>query len=400
MAFFKYTVKNEYGENVTGKVEAQTKEQAAAVLRNRSLLVISLRPTDDSSMSFLKALSGLKQDDIVNFTRQLSTMITAGLTLTESLTILKQQSKPVMAKLISDLQTEIEGGSSFAKALETQGRTFSQVYIQLVKAGEAAGVLDQVLARLADTLEKDKEFRSKTKGALIYPIIVLIAMLIVGAIMMIFVVPKLTAMYEDLGAELPLPTQILIDVSSFMAQFWWLLVILIGVGIFAFRMWIRTKPGRKKFDGFLLKLPILGIIRQKVSLTEFARTMGLLLGAGISLLQALEIVAKAMDNMVYRDALLECATQVEKGVPLSHSLTKYPQFPPLLSQMIGVGEETGKMDEVLGKLSLYFESESEHAVKDLTTAFEPIIMVVLGVAVGALVIAIILPIYNLTSSFS
>jgi type IV pilus assembly protein PilC len=400
MAFYKYTVKNEYGESISGKVEAQTKEQAAATLRNRSLLVISLQQLDENSLSFLKALSGLKQDDIVNFTRQLSTMITAGLTLTESLTILKQQSKTAMAKLISDLQQEIESGTSFAKALESQGKTFSPVYIQLVRAGEAAGVLDQVLARLADTLEKDKEFRSKTKGALIYPVIVIIAMVVVAAIMMIFVVPKLTAMYSDLGAELPLPTQILIDVSGFMAKFWWLLLILIAVGSVSFRAWIKTKPGRKRFDQFLLKVPIMGVIRQKVLLTEFARTMGLLLGAGISLLQALEIVAKTMDNVVYRDALLESATQVEKGVPLSHSLTKYPQFPPLLSQMIGVGEETGKMDEVLAKLSLYFESESEHAVKDLTTAFEPLIMVVLGIGVGALVIAIILPIYNLTSSFS
>lgn len=400
MAIFQYTVKNEHGETIRGRVEAQTKEQASSILRNRSLLVISLKPQNDTLLTALNSsLMGIKSDEIVSFTRQLSTMVTAGLTLTESLHILQQQSKPAMERMIGSLLREIEGGSTFAKALQSQGKTFSPVYIQLVRAGETAGMLDTVLARLADTLEKQREFAGKVKGALIYPIIVIIAMIIVAFVMMVFVIPKLTQMYKELGAELPLVTQILIDVSDFFASFWYLIIFAVIVGLIAFQAWKKTEKGRRQFDAFMLKIPVLGILRQKVILTEFCRTMSLLLSAGISVLQALEILTDAQDNMLYHDALAVASDQVEKGVPLSQTISKYDFFPPIVSQMIGVGEETGKVDEVLLKLSVYFESESEQEVRNLTAAFEPLIMVVLGLGVGVLVIAIIMPIYNITSSF-
>lgn len=400
MAIFQYTVKNEHGETIRGRVEAQTKEQASSILRNRSLLVISLKPQNETLLTALNSsLFGIRNDEIVSFTRQLSTMVTAGLTLTESLHILQQQSKPAMERMIGSILREIEGGSTFAKALQSQGKTFSPVYIQLVRAGETAGMLDTVLSRLADTMEKQREFAGKVKGALIYPIIVIIAMIVVAFVMMVFVIPKLTQMYKELGAELPLLTQLLIDVSDFFARFWWLIIIGVIVGIIAFRAWHQTEKGRRDFDRFLLKIPILGLLRQKVILTEFCRTMSLLLSAGISVLQALEILTDAQDNMVYRDALAVSTDQVEKGVPLSQTISKYDFFPPIVSQMIGVGEETGKVDEVLLKLSIYFESESEQEVRNLTSAFEPLIMVVLGLGVGVLVIAIIMPIYNITSSF-
>jgi type IV pilus assembly protein PilC len=400
MPLFKYTVKNQYGETVRGRVEAQSKEQAAMVLRSRSLLVISIKPGEQGPLSFLEgAVNKVSFSDVVNFTRQLATMITAGLTLVEGLTILNQQSKDAMKKMLTELMREIEGGSPFAKALSLQGNTFSSVYIQLVKAGETAGVLDQVLERLADNLEKEKDFQAKTRGALIYPVIVIFAMIAVMIIMMVFVVPKLTQMYTDLGAKLPLVTQLLIDFSNLFTQFWWLMLILGVIGGFAFQSWVKTKKGRYSFDKFLLRIPILGVLRQKVVLTEFCRTMGLLLGAGISLLQGLEILIKAMDNVVYQEALTESHKEVEKGVPLSQAMSKYPVFPPILTQMIAVGEETGKLDEVLTKLSRYFEAESEHAVKNLTAAFEPMVMIVLGVGVGVLVVAIILPIYQITANF-
>ncbi|MBW7944524.1 type II secretion system F family protein [Patescibacteria group bacterium] len=400
MAIFQYTVKNEHGETIRGRVEAQTKEQASSILRNRSLLVISLKPQNETLLTALNSsLFGIRNDEIVSFTRQLSTMVTAGLTLTESLHILQQQSKPAMERMIGSILREIEGGSTFAKALQSQGKTFSPVYIQLVRAGETAGMLDTVLSRLADTMEKQREFAGKVKGALIYPIIVIIAMIIVAFVMMVFVIPKLTQMYKELGAELPLLTQLLIDVSDFFARFWWLVIMGVIAGGIAFRGWHQTEKGRRDFDRFLLKIPILGLLRQKVILTEFCRTMSLLLSAGISVLQALEILTDAQDNMIYRDALAVATDQVEKGVPLSQTISKYDFFPPIVSQMIGVGEETGKVDEVLLKLSIYFESESEQEVRNLTSAFEPLIMVVLGLGVGVLVIAIIMPIYNITSSF-
>ncbi len=400
MAIYQYTVKNEHGETIRGRVEAQTKEQASAILRNRSLLVIAIKPQNESPFASLETLLfGVKNDEIVSFTRQLSTMVTAGLTLSESLHILQQQNKPAMERMTGAVLREIEGGSTFAKALQSQGKMFSQVYIQLVRAGETAGMLDTVLTRLADTMEKQREFNGKVRGALIYPFIVVIAMVIVAFVMMIFVIPKLTQMYKDLGAQLPFLTQLLIDLSDFFVHFWWLLVSIGIGGIFVFRAWHSTEKGRIAFDRFLLKIPILGLLRQKVILTEFCRTMSLLLSAGISVLQALEILTDAQDNMLYRNALATSTDQVEKGVPLSQTISKYDFFPPIVPQMIAVGEETGKVDEVLLKLSIYFESESEQAVRNLTAAFEPMIMIVLGFGVAILVLAIIMPIYNITSSF-
>ncbi len=400
MAIFRYAAHNQHGEKINGRVEAQSKSQAAVILRERNLLLIDLQPVGEEKLQALNSMfSGIKFSEIVNFTRQLSTMITAGLTLIEGLTILQQQSEGSMKKMVDEVLREIEGGGSFAKALEAQGKTFSKVYIQLVKAGETAGVLDEVLERLADTLEKQKEFQSKTKGALIYPVIVIIVMAIVGFIMMIFVVPKLTQMYKDLGATLPLTTQILIGTSDFFVNFWWLILGVVVVGGFGFQAWRKVPSNQLLLDGWQLRLPILGVVRQKIILTEFCRTMGLLLGAGISVLQALEILTEALDNKVYEYDLKKSREEVEKGIPLSQSLAQFPAFPPILSQMVSVGEETGKLDEVLLKLSVYFEAESEQAVKNLTTAIEPAIMVVLGLGVGLMVMAIILPIYNITASF-
>lgn len=400
MAFFSYKVKNEHGEPIKGKVEAKNEAQAASILRSRGLLVIDIAPISEGGLSTqFSTLFGIKQDDLVNLTRQLSTMVTAGLPLTEGLSILESQSKPTVAKLIRDLVREIEGGSTFAAALEKQSKYFSKVYIQLVKAGETGGILDEVLARLAENMEKSKEFRSKTKGALIYPVIVLVAMVAVISILMIFVIPKLAAMYEDFGADLPLLTQILIDMSRGFSRYWWAVFGGGAAAMYGFKQWLKTKGGRRSFDSFMLRLPLFGPLRQKVLLTEFARTLSLLLTAGISLLQGLRVVTDALDNVVYRDALDAAATQVEKGVSLGQAIGVHDVFPPILSQMVTVGEETGKLDDVLLKLSIYFQSESEQAVKNLTTAIEPILMLILGVSVGTIMAAIIMPIYNLTSQF-
>lgn len=400
MPFFKYSAKNQHDEKLKGKVEAQTMDQAATILHNRQLLVISLKPDStnliDQLMEFLNKIS---QEDIVNFTRQLSTMVTAGLSLAESLELLLRQSKPTMAKVLDDILREVESGSPFWKALEKQGHVFSVVYIQLVKAGETAGILDEILVRLADTLEKQKEFRAKTKGALIYPVIVLVVMVGIVTLMMTVVVPKLTAMYKDLGTTLPLPTQILIHISDFFVNDWFILIGLVAAGVFTFRWWRKTPKGHQQFDKWILEIPIVGPLRRNGILTEFCQTTGLLIGAGIPLLQALDIISDALENILFQNAIRESAKQVEKGVPLSQTVSRYTIFPPILPQMIAVGEETGKLNEVLLKLGSYFEAETEHAVKNLTTAFEPIIMVVLGIIVGGLLLAIILPIYNLTSSF-
>ncbi len=399
-SFFKYEAKNEHGETVKGTVEARNLAQASQVLRLRSLLIVHLDPKNDGVLTRLNSLLvGVNQNDIVALTRQLSTMITAGLSLTEALNILQQQSKPALGKLLDDLLRDVEGGSTFAKALEKHPKHFSRIYVHLVRAGEAAGVLDNVLQRLADNLEKDKEFKSKVKGAMIYPTIVIIALIIVAAVMMIFVIPKLTEMYQDFGADLPLATQILIDISTFSANFWWLIAVALAGAGFALYRWRQTDAGDHAIAKFLLKIPIYGKLRKKIVLTEFSRTLSLLLGAGISLLEALEIASDAVSIVLYRDAFAAASKRVEKGIALAGTLNDEVLFPPILTQMVAVGEETGKLDEVLMKISVYFQSESEQEVKNLTTAMEPLIMIVLGFGVALMVIAIIMPIYNLTSQF-
>lgn len=398
MPIFTYTAKNQHGETVKGKVEAPDKSQAAGILMSRKLLVVNVAPVGEA-MFVSKMLNKVKHEDLVNFTRQLATMIDAGLPLATGLNILKEQNNPAMGEVVATLLREVEGGSTFAKALEKQPDVFDRIYVQLVKAGELGGVLDKVLDKLAENLEKDKEFRAKTKGAMIYPIIVFIAMLVVGFVMMVFVVPKLTDMYADFGAELPLPTLILMSIANFMNKFWYLILFGVGGLVAAFRAWNKTKAGQKKTDEILFKVPIVGSLRQKIILTSFSRTLSLLLSSGVPLLNALVIVAESMDSILYREAMRSITKKIEKGVSLSRAVSVFELFPGILHQMLSVGEETGKIDEVLLKLSKYFESESEQAVKNLTSAMEPVIMVVLGIGVGAMVIAIIMPIYSLTSQF-
>ncbi len=400
MPIYKYTAKNEYGESVKGKVEARNKSHAASALISRNLLVIDIVSIADSSLNFIQSkFGGVKTDDVVNLTRQLATMISAGLPLATALAILQEQSKPAMSAIVSKVLQDIEGGSTFAKALQEHPGVFSRVYIQLVRAGEIGGMLDGVLERLAETLEKQKDFAAKTKGAMIYPAIVMIAMLVVGFVMMVFVMPQLTAMYKDFGAELPITTKILIGMSDFMVKFWWLFIGGAVAGFFGVRTWSKTEAGERIIDELLFKIPVIGNLRVKLILTEFARTLSLLIHAGVSLLESLEIVGTAISSYSFRNAVLDSKEEVEKGANLSASLGSHEVFPSILSQMVAVGEETGRMDEILLKLSEYYEKESEYGVKNLTAMMEPLIMIVLGIGVGFLVISIMMPIYSLTTQF-
>lgn len=400
MPIFKYLVKNKQGENIKGKVEAVSRAQAVSTLIGRDLFVIDVSPLNQASGIFSKLNNNkVKFEELVNFTRQLATMINAGLPLATALSILEEQSKTEMAKLTGNLLKDVEGGLSFSMALDKYRENFSRIYVQLVRAGEIGGVLDEVLERLAITMEKEKDFRAKTKGAMVYPIIIVLAMLAVAIVMMVAVVPKLTVMYQDFGAELPAATKILMNISGFFVKFWWILVLLFGAIGLAIRGFKKTPQGELAINSVVLKMPIIGILQQKIVLTDFTRTLSLLLGAGVSLLEALDVVASAIGSAVYRNQLKEINKQVEKGVTLSDAIAHYENFPSILFQMIAVGEETGKLDEILGKISEYFEKESEYAIKNLTTAIEPMIMIMLGLGVGFIVIAIIMPIYSLTSQF-
>lgn len=399
MQRFRFRAKTSDGVVRKGVVEAQDQSAAVNVLRGQKLFIVELHELSQSGGSLFSFSDKVKFDDIVNLTRQLSTMIAAGLPLTDALAILQVQSQPALQKKVGEVLKAIEGGATFADALANHPDTFSKVYVSLVRAGESAGVLDTILVRLADNLEKQREFRAKTKGALIYPVIVLVGMAIVGLVMMVFVLPKLTVMYEDFNADLPLVTKILMGFSALLAKIWPLLIFG-GMGLaYAIRAWRKTKSGALMYDKIMFKVPIFGKIRIMTLMAEFTRTLALLASAGVALVEGLGIVKDVVDNAVLDEALVVVGKDVEKGNSLAASLAKHEAFPMIVSQMVSVGEQTGKLDDVLNRVAGYFEVESEHAIKNLSTAMEPIIMVLLGLGVGFMIIAIIVPIYNLTSTF-
>ncbi len=398
MIRFRFKAKAKGGVTRKGIVEAQSLASAATVLREQGLVIVDLKEIGTNGSLFSMG-SKVKFEDVVNFTRQLSTMIGAGLPLTDALSILQVQASPVLQSKLAQILRNIEGGSTFADALATHADVFSKVYVALIRAGESAGVLDTILVRLADNLEAQREFRSKTKGALIYPVIVLIGMSIVGIVMMVFVLPKLTSMYADFGAELPAITKALIGFSNFVSKAWYVVILGIVGLIYGLGLWHRTTEGARVIDRLIFKVPIYGKIRLMVMMAEFSRTLALLASAGVSLVESLGIVKDVVDSVILSSALVTIAKDVEKGNALATSLAKHAQFPMIISQMVAVGEQTGKLDEILNRVAVYFEVESEHAIKNLSTAMEPLIMILLGIGVGFLIVAIIVPIYNLTSAF-
>ena len=400
MKRFNYRVIDDNNRQIAGVVEANNQAQAVGILRGKKLTIVGLNEMKGSVFDELIAATGKpKFEEVTNFTRQLSTMIASGLPLVEALRILKDQSRPQMAKVVEQVLNEIEGGSSLGAAMEKTQGVFSAVYIALVKAGESAGVLDQIMKKMADTLDKQREFQNKTRGALIYPAIVFSGMIIVAFIMMIFVVPKLTQMYQDFGAELPLPTKILIGISDFMVNYWYLFFGMLGGAFLIFRRWSKSPVGSLLLEQVVFKIPIWGPLMRDIVLAEFSRTMGLLSTAAIPILDGLRIVAETLGSQIYADGIIRAAVRVEKGSSLADAIATASDFPPILSQMIAVGEQTGKVDEILSKLADFYESQSELKVKALTTAIEPIIMVIMGVGVGFLVMAVIMPIYQLTNQF-
>lgn len=400
MAEFTYTAKDIHGEDHTGNIKSADTHSAAITIRKKGLIVISLKSKGVSGNSFLdKFFNRVSFSELVIITRQLATMVSSGLVLSDAIDILiEQQNNQTLKKALEEVSQDVKGGLSLAQALSKFPNIFPRLYANLVKSGETSGKLDQVLLQMAEGLEKDREFRARIKGAMIYPAVVLTMMFVVIIIMMLFVIPKLITLYAGSSIELPLPTRILIFISNSFVNFWWLGVIcLIGICIGLIR-WNKTSSGNLILGKTLLRIPIIGKIIINVTLTNFSRTFGLLTSAGLPLLESIYIVSDLTDNPVFRNALKESYDGVEKGLPFSSLLTA-EVFPKIVGQMVKVGEETGKVDEIFFKLADYFESESDHLVKNLTVAIEPIVLVLLGVGVGFLVISIILPIYKLTTSF-
>lgn len=398
---FNYKAKDKDGRLVTGEVEANTLNDAARLVRGKGLYIISIKAKIDSPLNILKRFQErITSSDISTFTRQLSTMSNAGLPITEALLILRSQSKGSMQKMVSQILADVEAGESLSAAFSRHPKVFSKTYMALVKSGEVGGVMNAVLIRLADNLEKQEEFNGRVKSAMIYPVVIVIGMILVSIIMMIFVIPRLLSLYADFNAKLPLPTQILINISNFFINFWWLILLALAGGVYAFNLYNSTPVGGRQVDLLKFKIPIFGDLQRQIVLTELTRTMSLMVGAGVPILEALNITSEVVGSPIISDALKDSAKQVERGFPIAYSFGHHPEaFPFILSQMIAVGEETGKMDDVLTKVSHIFEVDSDEKVKGLTAAIEPIVMVMLGLGVGFLVIAVILPIYNLTSQF-
>ena len=402
MSLFTYKATDTNGATQTGTVEAPSSESASKVLREKGLFVISLSEKKGwlSGGSLLARFKKISQGEVATFTRQLATMVVAGLSIPDSLTILRtQMTNQQFARILDDVEHQIVGGGNLADSLGRYPDVFPLIYIALIRAGESSGTLDQVLTRLADTLESQREFASKVKGAMIYPVIIVVGMGIVVMVMMTVVVPKLTDLYKDFGISLPASTQLLIIVSNFFVKFWWLIIAGSVGGFIGYNKWKKTSTGELVVDRLKLKIPLMGDLSRKILLVEFTRTLAMLLTAGIHILEGLQILKNSLDNVLFRNAIDGISKKVEKGFPLGETFAEFEVFPPIVSQMMKVGEETGKLDDTLNKLSRYIETESEHLVRGLTTAIEPIIMVILGVGVGFIVISVITPIYSLTSQF-
>lgn len=397
---FIYKARDMQGADHSGDIKTPDIRSAATLLRKKGLIVISIKSKGVPSIQLLdKFLNRVSFTELVIITRQLATMISSGLVLSEAIDILEeQQTNKTLKKALEEVSQDIKGGLTLAQALGKYPHIFPRLYINLVKSGEASGKLDQVLLQMADGLEKEREFKARIKGAMIYPAVVLGMMLVVVTIMMVFVIPKLVALYEQSTIELPLPTKILIFVSNMFINFWWLGLILIIISAIALNRWNKTAEGNFFLGKLILRLPIVGKIVTNVTLTNFNRTFGLLTSAGIPLLESIGIVSDLTDNPIFKKTLRDAYAGVEKGLPFSSLLT-VSVFPQIVGQMIRVGEETGKVDEIFLKLADYFESESDHLIKNLTVAIEPLVLVILGIGVAFLVISIILPIYKLTTSF-
>jgi len=403
MKKFTFKAKEWTGKPSKGLVEAGSQKEALVLLKKKGLVVVDLREVRKSELEIFanRLVSRVSLKQVVNFTRQLATMMGAGLPLTDSLSLLKKQFQGMglIEEVIEKALDGVQSGAPLAKSLEPYKRVFGEAYVATIAAGEEGGVLENVLEKLADNLENKEEFQGKVKGAMIYPVIVVIGMIVVVFIMMVFVLPKMMELYSEFGSELPMATVILMKISEIATKTWFLFPLFVFGGLFGLKSAMKNPELALKLDGFKLKMPVLGPLTRTTVMAEVTRTLGMLLGAGISLVNALNIVADAAGNAVYKDALKKVAGRVEKGFTLADAISENPVFPVIVAQMVATGEETGKLDEILAKVSRYFSVQAEQAVKALTSAIEPLIMILLGVGVGFLVMAIIMPIYNLTSQF-
>ncbi len=397
MATFIWTGKTRQGVLQKGEMVAKGKEEVIAHLRKQSILVTSIQPkaTDIKIPGFKQKV---KDKDIVVFTRQFATMIDAGLPLVQCLEILAIQTEnKSLAKVIGEVRIDVESGSTYADALKKHPHVFSDLYTNMVAAGEAGGVLDTVLNRLAMYIEKTMKLKQKVKSAMIYPSTIVAVAILVITVLMVWVIPIFAKMFTDFGGTLPLPTQMVIGASNLMRNNILLMVIGIGAFIFLLRWYYKTESGRRIIDALILRFPVFGILIRKVAVARFTRTLGTLISSGVPILDGLLIVSKTAGNKVVEQALVNTRQSISEGKTIAEPLEKSRVFPPMVVQMIAVGETTGALDAMLSKIADFYDDEVDNAVAGLTSMLEPMLMVFLGVVIGFVVIAMYLPIFKMAA---
>lgn len=392
---FQWSGKNLRGTIESGEMAAASKEEVIAQLRRKSITPTAV--AEKTSKSRFGVGGGVKDKDIVIFTRQFATMIDAGLPLVQGLDILSTQvESKTLARTLTAIKSDVESGATFADALRKHPKVFSELYVNMVAAGEAGGILDTILNRLAAYIEKAMKLKKKVKGAMIYPAVVTSIAVIVIAVIMVFVVPTFAKMFTQMGGTLPLPTLMVIKMSNFLAGIGGLLLFGLIVGIVVFIVQVRrTEKGKRVIDAILLKMPIVGILIKKVSVAKFTRTLGTLVSSGVPILDGLDITAKTSGNKVVEYAIVDVKKGVSEGKTLAEPLSKAKVFPPMVTHMIAVGESTGALDAMLSKIADFYDDEVDNAVANLTAMMEPMLMVFLGTSVGFIVIAMYLPIFKL-----
>ena len=394
MPVYIYSARTVTGDIQTGNVELPNREAVIGHLRRQRLIPVTVREKPkEINLTFGRRVT---MKEIVHFTRQFATMVNSGLPLVQCLDILAQQSEnKFLARAIREVQADVESGATLADALKNHPKVFNELYVNMVAAGEAGGILDTVLLRLSVFLEKNEALVRKVKGAMIYPGVILSVAVIAITVLLVFVIPTFENMFASVDLTLPAPTRFVIFLSDMIQSYWWLLLISIVTGAWALRTYYKTSAGRLKIDRVLLRVPILGDLLRKTAVARFTRTLGTLLSAGVSILDGLEITAKTAGNRVIHDAVMRSRSSIAGGATIAEPLKESGVFPPMVTQMINVGEQTGTIDEMLDKIADFYDDEVDTAVETLLAAMEHLLGVFLGVVVGGMIVSMYLPIFDI-----
>ena len=401
MAIFNYQAEDGEGNLKRGQAIGISDSEVSAKLRKKNLTVVRISDvTNEPLTRFLKFIAPIKTKDVVIFARQFSVMISANVPIVESLLVLVDQTNNLTLKnMISDIAFDVDSGSFLSDALQKHPKIFSELFVNIVRSGETSGRLDEVLNYLADEMESSYDMISKMKGAMIYPAFIITALFGVGIVLMVYVIPSLTSILTETGAALPLSTKIVINTSNFLVKYYILVVMLIVAGFLTIKLYIKTYAGRRQWDLMKIKMPIFGKLLKFIYLMRFTRSLATLLKGGVPITKGLEIVAAVVGNTIYKELILETLESINDGNPLATVFDSSSHVPRMVPQMISVGERTGKVDAVLDRLTTFYARESNNMLDNLSKLMEPLIMVIMGVGVGIMVAAVLLPMYNLASQF-